>query len=52
MWYKISISVSFFRSDLMGNKDITGYKFLCVGVEFLAFNVSLHTKSEQKFIGN
>ena len=24
----------------------------CVGVEFLAFNVLLHTKPEQKMIGN
>ena len=25
---------------------------MCVGVEFLVFNVLLHTKSEQKVIGN
>ena len=32
---------------LMCNRDNKDYKFLCVGVEFIAFNVSLHTKSEQ-----
>ena len=37
-----------FCSNLMYNKDIKGYKFVCVGV----FNVLLHTKSEQKVIGN
>ena len=36
----------------MCNKDIESYKFMCVGVIFLAFNVLLHTKSEQKVIGN
>ena len=25
---------------------------MCLGVKFLAFNVSLHNKSEQKVIGN
>ena len=25
---------------------------MCVGVEFITFNVLLHTKSEQKVIGN
>ena len=35
-------------SDLMYNRDIKGYKFVCVRVEDLAFDVSLHTKSEQK----
>ena len=33
-------------------KDIKCYKFVCVWVEFLAFNVSLHTKYEQKVIGD
>ena len=41
-----------FCSDLMCNKDIKGYKFVCVGVKFLAFNVLLHTNSEQIVIGN
>ena len=36
----------------MCNKDIKGYKFVCDGVKFLAPNVSVHTKSEQKMIGN
>ena len=36
-----------FCSDLMCNKDI-----VWVGVEFLAFNVFLHTKSEEKVMGN
>ena len=42
-----------FCSDLMCNKDIKGYKFVCVGVEVLAFNVLMHTtKSYQKVIDN
>ena len=41
-----------FCSDLMGNRDIIGLKFVCVGDEFLAFNVLLRIKSEQKVIGN
>ena len=36
----------------MCNWDIKGKKFVCVGVEFVAFNVLVHTKSEQKVIGN
>ena len=36
--------------DLMCNNDIKGQKFVCLGVGFLAFNVLLHTKSEQKEI--
>ena len=35
----------------MCNRDIEGQKFVCVGVKFLAFNVLLHTKFEQKVIG-
>ena len=42
----------YFRSDLMCNRDIKGQKFVYFGVEFLPFNVLLHTKSKQKFIGN
>ena len=34
------------------DKDIKGYKFMFVGVEFLAFNVLLHTRSDQKVISN
>ena len=41
-----------FCSELVCNKDIKGYKFVRARVEFLAFNVLLHTKSEQKVIGN
>ena len=41
-----------FSLDLMCNKDIKGQKFMCLGVEFLAYNVLLRTKSEQKVIGN
>ena len=37
---------------LMCNMDIKGQKFVCMGVNYLAFNVLLHTKSEQKVIGN
>ena len=37
-----------FCSNLMCNIGI----FVSVKVEFLAFNVLLHTKSEQKVIGN
>ena len=29
-----------------------GWKFVCVGVEFLALNVLMHTRSDQKVIGN
>ena len=36
----------------MCNKDIKGYKFIGVGVDFIAFNVLLYTKSGQKGIGN
>ena len=36
-----------FCSDLMCSRGIKDY-----GVEFIAFNVLLHTKSEQKVIGN
>ena len=36
----------------MYNKEITVYKFVCVGVEFLAFNVLLRSKSEQKVVVN
>ena len=31
---------------------INNYKFVYVGVQFLALNVLLHTKSEEKGIGN
>ena len=42
-----------FCSDLMCNKDIKGYKFVCLGFEVLAFNVLMHTtKSYQKVIDN
>ena len=41
-----------FCSDQMYNKDIKDYKFVCVEVEFLAFNVLFHTKSAQRVIGN
>ena len=34
----------------MRNRDIKGQKVVCVGVEFLAFNVLLHTKFKQKLI--
>ena len=37
---------------LMCIKDIKRWKFVCVGVECIAFNVLMHTKSEQKVIGN
>ena len=36
----------------MCNKDIKDYKFLCVGVEFLASYFLLHTKSQQNVIVN
>ena len=29
-----------------------GYKFVCVGVEFLAFNILLRIRSEQKVLVN
>ena len=41
-----------FCSDLMHNKDIKGYKFVCEGVKFLAFIVLLRIKSKQKVNGN
>ena len=42
-----------FCLDLMFNKDIIDWKFVCVGTKFLDVNVVLlHTKSEQKVIGN
>ena len=41
-----------FCLDLMCNKDIKGRKFVCLGVQFLAFSVLLHTKSEQRVRGN
>ena len=33
------------------NRDVKGYKFVFVGVEFLAFDVLFHNISEQKMIG-
>ena len=36
----------------MNNKDYFCITFVCVGVEFLDFNVLLHNKSEQKVIDN
>ena len=36
-----------FCLDLICNKDIKDYRFVCVGVEFLAFNVLLHTLSKK-----
>ena len=39
-------------SDFLCNRDIKGKKFVCVGVEFLAFNVLLLIRSEEKVIGN
>ena len=48
---KILFSYNFF-SDLMYNKDVKGWKFVCVGVEFLAYSVLFHTRSEQKVIVN
>ena len=41
-----------FCLDSMCKTDIKGWKFVCVYVEFLAFNVLLRIKSEQKEIGN
>ena len=41
-----------FSSGMMGNRDIKGYKFVCVGIKFLAFSVLLRIKSEQKVVGN
>ena len=32
--------------------DIKGEKLVCVGVKFIAFNVLVHIKSEEKVIGN
>ena len=37
-----------FCSNLMLNRDINGLKLVCVGVEFLAFNILLRIKFEQK----
>ena len=41
-----------FCSDSMSNSNIKGSKLMCLGVEFIAFNVLLRIKSEQKVIGN
>ena len=39
-----------FCSHLICNNNIKDKKFVCVGVEFLAFNILLNTKYEQKVI--
>ena len=53
---KLNMYIDYFRftfcSNLMRNTDINVWKFMCVGVEFLACNVLVHTRSEQKIIGN
>ena len=41
-----------FCLDLMRKRDIIEFNFVCVGVEFLDFNVLLPIKFEQKVIGN
>ena len=48
--FKMNNKLKTFGSDLICNTDIKGKKFVCVGVDFLAFNVLLHIKSEQKVI--
>ena len=40
--------ITFCSSDLICNKDIKDNKFVCMGVECLAFSILLHTKSAQK----
>ena len=45
------LRITFF-SDLIRIRDIKGEKLVCVGIEFLAFDVILRIKSEQKVIGN
>ena len=46
--FNVKQKILFSYLFLFGFKFIKGYKFVCVGVKFLAFNVLLHSKSEQK----
>ena len=50
---KISILYNFFSDlTLQGIIYMKGYIFVCMVVEYLTFDILVHAKSDEKYIGN